>query len=698
MPGKFDLQSFLQDTMGAKVVGAGDEPNTVKVQTVDVSTGRFAPKTETLDINAIRKDVGVPAEIDVQINDKDAAIDDAPMGFLDRIQYEVARKPSDKARFLKEKYGKENVYFEPETKSFKVNDRGAWHNADATGLSGFLGGEGDVIAGSIAGGAYGSALGPVGTVVGAGVGAAVARFGTMEAAKAAGLRSEEEASEVMKELGSEFLLGMGGEVLGLGLKGGVAFVKSARNSMKNMAAKAVTPESKRVIAQTLEQATGVKAVDNMTWLEAPSEVAEKQKRLINWEAAGEKGINPVKQEMADSIQETVMQARNKMYKDYETVFKPLQEITKDVKVDVAPLVQNIGSELKAMGLIDDNLEWIPKEAARLQSTVNTADVKRIKQTYDILRRAIGEVQPPAKGPISTSNISKVEDTVLDMYGTAEKRTGNVNNVTNSLGGTTPGMTVDQATLKQGSKRNPNVSFDDALTLKRNFDEILEAAGMYNKGSAEITSATKARISGFRNQLKDTIQKALSEKNPKAGELYSTMNQKFSARREWIDDVASGVSDEKIDATMKRLLGPDGDRSRERMIEALTGSGVNADIFMNTLYQGQAALNTSKLYRKGSSGLGSVVSGAMKMTSPSRTTPLAAKTFAKLKNFAEASEFVKSLPKGQREELIRNPQMLRGLSQITTKAIGIESMLPDALTQRALEQSQPVPLPPQTEEE
>ncbi len=642
----FDLQAFLQETMGAKVLGAGDQPNSVKVQVGDLSTGRLVKKTQELDINAIKADVGIPENIPVEINQKSSAVDDSPLGFLDRLEYSQARKPSDKAKYLHEKFGKENVSFEPETKEFKVNKQGAWHNADATGLTGFVGEEGDVIAGAMAGGALGSLI-PipvVGTVIGAGVGAAVARFGTMKAAEAAGLRSEEEATEVMKEVGKEFLLGMGGEAIGLGVKGGVAFVKGARKAMGNIAAAATTPEARLTVAEILKQATNVKVVDNMTWLEAPAAVAEKQTRVVAWKARGEKGINPVKSEMADTIQEGFNKAKDRMYKDYTTVFEPLQEITKNVKVPSDPLINSIGGEFKAMGLIDENRNWIPKEAARLQETVNTADVRRLKQTYDILRRSVGQTE-----------------------GTA-------------------------------AQARPNLSFEDALTVKRNFDEILEAAGHYNKGSAEITSATKARISGYRNQLKDAIQGALSEKNPAAGDLYANMNKKFSARREWIDDVAGSVGDDKIDATMKRMLGPDGDRSREAMINALKDSGVNAELFMNNLYQSQAALNTVDLCKIGSSGHSSTAGGLMRLSSPRKTTPMVAKTFAALKNFADSSEFVKSLPKGQREELIKNPQALRALSQITSRAIGIESDLPDQLVNKALEQSNPMSLPPPPQEE
>lgn len=650
--GTLDLQSLIAEEMpGAKFAGKGEKPGTIKLivpeGVKDPVTGVYKPDIE-VDLNAMLKEDGVdPSQLDIQYNTKDTAIDDSPLGFVDRIKYEVARTPVNKAKFLKDKYGSESIKFDPNSSSFKVIKDGVWHNADKTGIAGFLGGEGDVIAGSVAGGKAGASVGalagPAGAVagglIGSGVGAVVARLGTMEAAKAAGLRSEQDAKEVMRELGKEAILAMGGEAVGLGLKAGTKLLSS---SVRGIASKATSPLAKREAAYTMEAATGVPFVDNMTWLDHPSEVGNLQQKVINWEAAGTQGINPVKKEMADAVQEAVEMSKADMYKKYNSTLEPLKPITKELDVDIQPVINDLQAQYKDMGLIDHNNEWIPKGEAELQKVVNPTSVKRLRETYDIIKRGA----------------KKAEDV--------------------------------RAISDEARAAGLPLSFDDTRTLIKNMDEILEAAGQYNMGPVEITTPAKARIVGIRANLNNQLISSLEKKNPEAAALYKKMNSDFSKRREWIDDVASGIKDEKIDSTMKRLLGPDGDRSRELMSEVLRDTGIDAEQFMNKLYQGRAALNSTKLYK--SAGVGNIVGGQMRLTSPQRTTPLVAKTFNALKGMSEATNFIGALPKDQRVDLLRSPDMMRAIRQITVQAIDGANNGADALIQQALQQTMPGPTP------
>jgi hypothetical protein len=225
---------------------------------------------------------------------------------------------------------------------------------------------------------------------------------------------------------------------------------------------------------------------------------------------------------------------------------------------------------------------------------------------------------------------------------------------------------------------------------------LETAGQWKLGASEISTRAKAQILTLRAQLSEQIIQTIEKKNPRAAAQYRAMNERYSNLRSWIDDVAIGTRDEKIDSTVKRLVGGDGGKNISNMQQSLSMIGLDGQKFVDNIFQRRAALNSSKLLRQPT--IGHMAGAITRTTSPQRTTPLLAKTFNKLQGVAKMNNFVADLSPMQRRALLKSPDMMMAIRQITAQAIQGANDGADMLVQQALEQSQPspTPLPPPDE--
>lgn len=622
---------------GAKFAGKGSSPGTIKVivpeGVKDPVTGVYKPDIE-VDLHGMLKADGIdPSQVDMKYNDEATAVEDSPLGFVDRMKYEIARKPVDKARFLKNKFGAENMKYDANSARFKVQQDGVWYDADSTGLAGFLGGEGDVIAGAVAGAAkaapLGAAAGPLGVAaagaVGAGVGAVVSRFASMKAAEQAGLRTEQDASETAKELAVEGIMAMAGEGAAPAVKfAGKVLINKLSRSVSKIAQTATSDAARYTIAEVINGASKVPTSDVVQWLDRPDQVAKHQSAALDFLRGPSKGqgYNPVKKEMAEVVQDAVSSIKNEMNTAFQVEDVKLQGFLKDVKVDMMP-IKSMTDDMAA-GLLDEIRDYGDLKSAR-----------QIKQTVQFVQKGL----------------------------------------------------------------KPEMSHAEARKILSGVDDILEAAGQYDLGPREITTKAKGRIASLRKMIDEMMISAVEKRDPNVAARYRIMNDSYSTQRELIDDIARKTRDENIDSVVKRLTGETGARELDSLTVALKRAGKDPLAFKNELFDRKAALNSVNLFKDPSVGVmaGTVMSGGL--MSPRHGPKMSAKAFNALQGVAKANNFVMELPRVQREEMLRNPTILRTVQQITMQAIQNANAGGDALLQDALQSTMPTPTPllPQEEE-
>jgi hypothetical protein len=700
-PQAFDMRSFLAD-QGLEVLSKTEQPGVyvVKGAPVDDEVTMHLPAAtmagslaregiQKIDANAMMRDVFKAQGQDVdlskfqmRLSSPEKPLNDTPLGFIDQLKLSFARTDNDKRAVLnqvapdpkqvKKLPGGGFSVFDPSDGEWKKADSG--FIADTVGSSPVMAG---AAAGGVAGAAAGSAVPVVGTAIGAVagsvIGAGLAKLGTLAAAAKAGIRTEDDAKQVATEVGKEMLFQLAGEGAGKLLSMGAAGASRAFTGVGSKLGEltAENGAARRTIAETMEAATGVPLVHNMTALDSPLEVGAQRARTLEWMNGGMKDVNPVRADQADLLQNTVKNLKDSMYSDYAKGFEEVKGATRDVKVDLQPVMSNYVQQFQDMGLINKDFNWVPAKAAEIQGVVDKSSVARLSQTFDIMKRATGE------------QVSKFAEQQGISEGEAAARL-----FSGDAGGASPGL-FDKSPIK--------VSFDDALTLQRNHDEFLEAAGAYakQKGAVEITEPAVRAIKEGRASLKNQIIAGLEEKSPDLAAKYSNMNSSFSKRIQFIDDIGSQVGDMKVDKTIKSLLGSDGGRSRQAIYDIMKGSGQNANAFLDRMYQMEAGIQTAPLFSKASSGIGksgaalaggaagaavgSVIpgvgtavggavggAGALALSSPRYSTRLASALYnnsltdagvTALRTMGEGSVFLGQLSKAQRAAMVKNPELL-----------------------------------------
>lgn len=247
MPYKFDLQEFF-DAKGLELEDVSDQGLIVKNE--DGQKFTFNPG-QFLAANKI-----APSEAQVIYNTPETALNKSPVGLADRLKMALGNSAGSMA-LLKKKFSD----VQQTEDGLVVKNQGVWQKVDPD----FFGGDirekatdiAEMLTGSlpVAGAIAGA---PVGGVVGAGAGGAAGEalrtslgliVGTYKATP----------EEQIQDIGFEGLLGLGGEVVGLGAKVGIKQIGKALTSIKNAAA----PESKQAISQAIGGMTGVgpKAVE-----------------------------------------------------------------------------------------------------------------------------------------------------------------------------------------------------------------------------------------------------------------------------------------------------------------------------------------------------------------------------------------------------------------------------------------------------
>lgn len=693
------ISKFLQ-TNDMEVVGPGSAPGKLKVMvptdaylrgkqelaqnpSKDATSNAVAQdalkglreeqELDTTKISSVmRSAYKIPEQVSIVPNKPTDAIDDSPLGFVDRFKYDFGTTTADKRDMLSEKFGKENIKFDPSSKNFLVNNKGVWQNANATGLAGVVAGS-DVVAGSIiggetgaeVGGAIGTAVIPipvvgtaigagVGTIIGGGMGAVLARMATMKAAKNAGLRTEEDAAETHQELKTQFLAGMaaeaGGLVLGAGgkvLSKGVDITgdvgKTIIDSYNSISRKTV-PWLREKGAMFLSRHAGGDISDNLVALNYPNEVGGHADSYYNFlkEAGKDPSLaNPVEVQQAKILQTAATSLKKNMQTEWQDSWAQLSKQTDDVKVDIKPILDDARKQYQDMGLVDEDGSLLRADERQFPKTIDPKNIRVANQAYNVLVTA------------------------------AEQTEG-------------------------------KLTFDQALTLKRNMGELLELKG----SAAEITSSMQARITRIKETIDKEMWAGLSTKDPSLGKLFENMNDKYAPARKWLGQNADKFSTERVGETVQNMLSDKG-LSREEAKAIFDANSVSSSDLYKELGVRKAGMGLVDAHTGANTGAvvgtykSAVKSVSLKLAKTAQdqtpvlargATPLSSNSLNQLQTRGMITDFVTRLPDNQRSALLRSEKGMDFLNGVLTNVPTMQRTLTDNLVRHALDQSQPTPTP------
>jgi hypothetical protein len=126
-----DFAQLVEKAHGWQVIGQGSEPGNVRVRvpqlagSVESNGSPEDPDGSEQEVNiadymeksGINKRLATkvdPSKIRVEVGSASKPLPQNPMSFLDRVGYAQAKKPSDKLKYLQEKFGQGNVEYNPE--------------------------------------------------------------------------------------------------------------------------------------------------------------------------------------------------------------------------------------------------------------------------------------------------------------------------------------------------------------------------------------------------------------------------------------------------------------------------------------------------------------------------------------------------------------------------------------------------------
>jgi hypothetical protein len=681
----FDVDGFLKGELGMELVGKGDKPGTIKVKT------RLTPELNSkivagqgfsdgsyyysdFDLNGFMKDeagVDLTTQAKVQFNTPETAIKDAPMNFMDRMLFDVARSPKDKVSFLIKRFGRENIAMNPETGDLFVKKDDMWFDPSKTGLAGAIGSDGDVTLGAIGGAALGGAaagsvVGPGGTALGAlavatsaalgaGVGAIVARLGTWQGAYQAGIRTEEDISQINDELAREFIFAAAGEGAGAALvKGGRAALRGTANATAKLSEKLGGPEAIENFSRLLNQWNGLDPQINKRILENPHGVSKHQIRQIEWNnlptTKQANVANPLVEEQIELLTSTAERMKQQHFKRFGDGMKELRPVLERTKIDVDPYFKQVESQLQELGLLDANGKWVDKVARDMsegqQKIIDPAGINRLRnmhtQMQKLKRRAARE---------TGDQLTEQQPTLI-----AE-----------GMGGKAVNALTEQAALP-GMSKKPGlyVSFDEANNLRHNIYDLLEISGGFKGASAEVSSTAVANMERAAGSINEAIERGLGEQSDVALMQWKRLNTAYSGESDFLKSIASATRENRVKATVAQLLDPKTGHAYQKHLSGLMeNSGESFEKLYGELIDREAAIQSAPRFREGAGGFWSGPADLV-ARGPRRAVDLS-RAWNGVKRKADAVNYLMSLDKKQLAIMHKNPVLFNAINQAVAQS-------------------------------
>jgi hypothetical protein len=343
----FDMEKFLMD-QGMEITGPSQSPGVVKVMGMDGSE-------KMLNVDKLANDMGAK---NYQLNKPSAALDESPVGFLDRGKLAVGNARGS-LEFLKRKF-QDAKYVEND--GLVVKEGGFWKRVDPNGVD--LGDAWDV-AKALGEGAAVGAAGTAGAVAGLATGGLASGAASVAAAGAAGagvkgLESilgkafgtySATASEVAQDIAFEGLLSAAGQGVALGVK---AALPSLRNALSEIG-KNAAPATKEIIAGTLQKATGARLPSVNIAMENADEVVREMSNAAKKYGTSGQVRDGLKIETVNLLKTFADDADDALKSNYSTMRNQILDAGVSTKnVTGMDLAHGFASALQKTGLVQTN--------------------------------------------------------------------------------------------------------------------------------------------------------------------------------------------------------------------------------------------------------------------------------------------------------------------------------------------------------
>lgn len=382
-----------------------------------------------------------PKSLSIKWNTPDAPSEFSPVSLTDRLKLQAGNL-AGQVKYLKNKY--EEVTYS-EDNGLMIKDKGAWHKVDSSNtdpweltkdivetgvpvLASIVGATGTAMAGAkagagagaLAGAAIGSVTGPgalatagagamigaaVGAVAGAGTGGALVEAGRTSLGRLVGTYSATPEEE-MADIGYEFLLNAGGEVVGLGVKPALKQLARASKFIKSNAA----PAAKETLIKVWGASTGAGEAATRALIENTDDAA---KTIAKWSQKGGGSLS-VSRELAKS--DSVM-AIKEMLEDAPKALRSrfsqlqtdlLKEVPDSFRVDVREPIFESMKQMQEAGFG----RIVLKEGAEKKAEVGLSDIAFKMASRSDVEKLIASGQFPDR--LSDDTIGAVGKYVNEM--------------------------------------------------------------------------------------------------------------------------------------------------------------------------------------------------------------------------------------------------------------------------------------------
>lgn len=619
---------------------------------------KIGEKEKTFNLNRMAQEQGLDlSKSPVVYSTPELPIGDTAVGFSTALKLKFAKTAQDKYKILEQEFGKENINLNPQGGITLKGIDGQWKTAD-TGYLADIYAESPVIAASIAGAipvakggaALGGALaGPLGAAAGGLLGgalggaaaAAAAKWTQLKSAQMAGVRSEEDLmaweSEVGKEFSQAALWGIGvpvaGKVLGAGAKvAGRAFnAISTKEGLANLATK-LNPGT-----QLQDWITSFRSFEDKTKvLNKMKEVIE-HKQIISRTPVGSvdsvtgkvaKSIDPASEEIVEIVDQSMKSFKKMAESQFDEAMNALSPAFKNTKVSITEEFANFQAALASLGLVDDTGKFLTKvqshQLEKIESVFGAKSRNIMKTTYELLQKG----------------------------------------------------------MEKG--KNNSLSFEEARSIRRSIDNILEDSGFFKGGDLAVDNGARRLLKTINGKLSSKLGTSLesiprdqwiSYKGQKVdpATLFRSANTRYSAFRDSYDDFAltsrfGGDVNQTIN-TVNRMIGENGaglEASFGKMAESVGGNG---PAILTKLQQLRAARELSKPYDS-QNGIGGVIKGTLfggprdqvqSIGNWINKEPVKPQSVLRVKAAAMLTDTLQRLPSRERLNFLSNPQLLRGIS-------------------------------------
>lgn len=603
-------------------------------------------------------------------SDPSKPINKSPVDVLDRLKMS-AGNDKGKLGFLKSKF--EDARYD-KSGNFVVKKDGLWHRADANGL-----GDGDAweiskelakdvmdlgdvainVAGSMVGAAKGALLGapagPAGAVaggiVGSGTGGAASEVMRTSLGRLAGTY-DATPQEQMKDIGTEFLLSLGGEAVALGVK---PTLKMVGNAFKNIGkATSANNASKEMLSVVASGMTGEPKQAFRAAMDMPDAIIPKAERLVKEmpNAAPELLKAEASRKQFNILKTYAAEADTALKQRYaEGMKRFVESVPEDFKADPSQIIRGMQNDIIEAG-------YAVRDAKGIVRVPNEKDLMRAAEN-------LGDARTPRM----------VEGEMKDAL-------ENLLNLTNKYDRAYFGRQVEG---KAGAMRLQEFYKGMRESIEGAVSDWSTPAG---RVAAKLKDNLKNRMVEAMDRNK--VVKVLGEEGGTLSNRWVGMDKQYSSYKDAANLVTTAVRNAKkepgaLEGLVKRLTGRDSANvglkdEVKTLSDLLPGKGQQLMSDLTNWEHAKSFVGLTPRTFEGGSLTSATRLAATAATGGLATNPRAIGRTIKYGN--KALDFVKGLPASSRTQLLTNEKALATFLKTVTEA----SQSEDATTQELLNQA------------